>query len=296
MIKDNLLFGVGLDGFGKFFPLYKQEGTIKYEGQLENYDSAHNVFINFAATGGIFTFIFYFLIQGFVLYRVFILLKLKMFTMHLSGLFCIWLVLQLQSLVSIDHLAITVWLWLIGGAIVGASYIEKNTDLGGYQNTSSKFNNITKEKSPPVMIRSGVFVLIFSFCLYIYPTVLSERRVQENVNFYKFFAEQKALNNISQNLVMQSKSVNQSLFNSCFELRSEDLRNYGSLVLFNSGENENAFKLTFDTLERFPRSISARALLGQVYERDGNLELAQKYYLEIMKLDPLNQLFKVKVS
>ena len=53
MMKDYLFFCVGVDAFGKWFPIYKKTGTLQYEGNFENYDSAHSIFLNIGATLGV---------------------------------------------------------------------------------------------------------------------------------------------------------------------------------------------------------------------------------------------------
>jgi tetratricopeptide (TPR) repeat protein len=296
MTKENILFGVGPDGFGKWFPLYKQVGTLKYEGTFENYDSAHNIFLNIAANSGILALLSYILIQIIVAYRFFVLIKLRLLTTSLSALFCIWIVFQLQSLVSIDHIAVSVWGWLVGGAIVGASLPRDHLEFAKNKEINLKSGTVKINRSHKFRIFSTTFTPFIAFCTYMYPTVLSEFQIKESVKFYSYFNEQKVINNLSPNLVSQAKLVNKKLFNAALDLRSEDLRNYASMVLFNSGESQNAFRITYDTLKRFPRSTNARAILGQVYESQGNAELAQKYYREIIELDPLNQLIKGKIK
>jgi hypothetical protein len=293
--KDNLIFGVGLDAFGKWFPLYKQKGTLKYEGQFENYDSAHNIYLNFLATGGIMLFVSYLLIQCYVLYRVLLIVRSKSFDINLFAVFCIWIVFQAQSLVSIDHIAVSIWGWMAGGILVGASF-EKISYPTKLVNTQSEIKNPRNKKSKHVNLHLGKILAVSLFFYYMYPTVSAEVQIKKSVDFYVYFNKQKSINNLTPNLVEQSRLVNQNLYESTFELRSEDLRNYASMVLFNSGEKEKAFKLTFDTLKKFPRSISARAILGQVYEAQNNPKLASKYFQEIMELDPLNLTFKEKAK
>jgi O-antigen ligase len=287
MIKDNLLFGVGVDAFGKWFPLYKETETLQYQVNFENYDSAHNIFLNLGATLGLPALISYLSIVLFVFSRILATRKRFLNNPSIVGLICIWIVFQIQALVSIDHIVLFVWGWLIGGVIVGYSYCcaaDSFTEVP----VNSKQIKAPAIKSK-LKVRSLIFLVILqaTFISYAFPTIKGEILIKKYSVNVKYISEQKALGNITPEVLELFKLTNAGIFEVCMSLRSEDLRNYGAVVLANSGEQELAIKLSLDTIYRFPRSINARFILVQIYESKGEAELANQYSREILVLDPL---------
>jgi hypothetical protein len=212
------------------------------------------------------------------------------------GLVCFWMIFQIQALVSIDHIVIFVWGWLIGGLIVGYSYSSPSDLLTKVPKTSNAtaFPSIKSEFKIKLLVPTMILQIIF--ISYTFPTAKSEilmKRYSVNV---KYINEQKQLGNVTADVLDLFKTTNAGIFETSRSLRSEDLRNYGAVVLANSGEQGLAIKLTQDTIYRFPRSTNARSILAQIYESKGESELANRYFGEILALDPLNQEVKNKLA
>ena len=295
MMKDYPLFGVGVDAFGKWFPAYKQTETIQYQGNFENYDSAHNIFLNIGATLGLPMLISYFSIVLFVFYRIYAIRKSFSTNPTIVGLVCIWMIFQMQALVSIDHIVILVWGWLIGGVIVGYSYRIPSDLLTNVPKTSSSDGLPPIKSELKIKLLIPIIILQFIFIFYAFPTVKSEILMKNYSVKIKYINKQKEIGNVSADVIKLSIETNAKIFETSSVLRSEDLRIYGAVVLANSGEQELAIKLTQSTIDRFPRSINARTILAQIYESKGELELANKYFSEILALDPLDQEVKNKL-
>jgi O-antigen ligase len=123
MLKDHVLFGVGLDNYGSFFKQYREVGyPLKYGYSLTS-NNAHNVFIQQFATGGIFVGFVYLVLMAFVFIRGLKgLNQCKDNQRLLVGTFFVaWLAFQAQSIISIDNIGITIWGWVLGGVVVGLS-------------------------------------------------------------------------------------------------------------------------------------------------------------------------------
>ena len=54
MFSSNWLSGVGLDSFGDYYPEFRTKEAVLWNSQPTN--SAHNIFLDYAANGGIFWF------------------------------------------------------------------------------------------------------------------------------------------------------------------------------------------------------------------------------------------------
>ncbi len=123
MLKQNPLFGVGMDRYGAYFKQVREIGYPLTHGFELTSSNAHNTFIQLFATGGIFLGLSYLILNGYIVRRA--ILGHKNLTgnnrLLLSGVFSAWVAFQAQSLVSIDNIGISIWGWVLGGSIIGLS-------------------------------------------------------------------------------------------------------------------------------------------------------------------------------
>lgn len=170
-----LFFGVGPDQFAdKFNRFYSLDNNRVYGPMVA--DSAHNYFLQFAAEIGIF--------GGFI----FLLLSLTTFSKafrNLSHTNTNDLVLKIaviatltvyfaQALISIEHIAISIWFWILLGLLSGQTTTEaRNQDLPKSQAKSQ--GSRTKAKVARSQISSvqkviaaatGIFLITLSSLLY----------------------------------------------------------------------------------------------------------------------------------
>jgi O-antigen ligase len=138
MFQENPFFGIGVDRYGAYFKEYRQADYVLNYGFDISSSSAHNTFIQFFATSGVFvgvTFLvlnFYVFVQGIKL-----LIRVNQDDQLLvAGLLSAWLVFASQMFISIDNLGLTIWGWFIGGSIVGLST----------RKSSVLVNNVSEEK------------------------------------------------------------------------------------------------------------------------------------------------------
>ncbi len=118
MFKDKPIFGNGFDSYLYNFDSNKSENFVRVHGESLTSSSAHNVYIDSLQGSGIFAGLLYlalnFLVMAVAAKRV------------LRGgasqaywiLLIIWILIQLQSLISIQNVAINAWQWLIAGVLV----------------------------------------------------------------------------------------------------------------------------------------------------------------------------------
>lgn len=134
MFKGNVLTGVGIDRYGANFKKYIDPNfPLNYGYELMS-NNAHNVPIQFFATGGLFLGTCYLLIMLSILfYAVIGFRKLNGAQFNLlAGIFAAWVSFQLQSFVSIDNIGLTIWGWILGGAIVALAkpHVYQNASVG----------------------------------------------------------------------------------------------------------------------------------------------------------------------
>ena len=165
MVKDNLLFGVGLDSVGDYSLKYRSQKTAN--GIDEYIDNVHNYFLQFAAMGGVILAILYFLIVLLTLYSLIILLRRKsVFDSNLAALAAAWLSFQLQSLISPAAIPTLLWNFVISGAIIGlAAGLDTEGLFKGIeiqQNMKSSNRLWTRSLSYPLVI----FALVLTVPLF----------------------------------------------------------------------------------------------------------------------------------
>jgi tetratricopeptide (TPR) repeat protein len=116
MIKENLFFGVGFERFGVNYRSYRDLPQVLRNGVDAYSDNAHNIYLQFAATGGFFLAVIYLALNLFI--GINFVKKLKGApenTYLYVSIFGIWLAIQAQSLISVDTPAIALWGWVFAG-------------------------------------------------------------------------------------------------------------------------------------------------------------------------------------
>ncbi len=143
-IRDNPIFGVGIDSFGDYSSLYKS--AVDAQGVNEFTDNSHNYFLEYAVTGGIPLAIIHILIILFTIYSFFKIFKLQHeFNKSLFAIFAFWVAIQSQSLISPAAIPLLFWNFLVTGFIVRYSVNESTQTVrkvDSNANTGVKFFSV----------------------------------------------------------------------------------------------------------------------------------------------------------
>jgi O-antigen ligase len=124
MLADRGLTGVGIDSYGLFYREYRSlEATLRRGPQIVA-DAAHNVAIQFGATGGWPLMLSYLAIQAVVIAAVTRGLQRADAStrMAVGSVAAAWVAFTIQSLVSIDQIGLAVWGWILGGVLIGLGF------------------------------------------------------------------------------------------------------------------------------------------------------------------------------
>jgi len=127
MFVHHPLFGVGLDRYGANFRQYRDAAQSLRRGPDLVSNAAHNVPIQLAATGGIFTLLTFLALTAFIFWRGIIALRKTRGAEQITVAVFVaaWIAYEAQSFISIDNLAVAIWGYLLGGVIVGISVIDE---------------------------------------------------------------------------------------------------------------------------------------------------------------------------
>jgi len=127
-IRDNWLFGVGIDGFGDVFRKYRDQATLDRIGPNVFTNSAHNVYLDFALSYGVIALFFVIGLKILVLKTAIRSIRASNYSVNLYlGLFLAWITYEIQALISINQLGVGVWGWLIAGLLYGGA--SKNEQI-----------------------------------------------------------------------------------------------------------------------------------------------------------------------
>lgn len=127
MVQSNPIFGVGSDSYGNYFKEFRDVSyPLKYGFGITS-SNAHNLPIQIFATLGIFVGITYLLLLLYIFQLGIKSIKSKQGNDRLlvASIFSAWLAYHAQSIISIDNIGISIWGWMLGGAIVGLSIDDK---------------------------------------------------------------------------------------------------------------------------------------------------------------------------
>jgi hypothetical protein len=118
------LRGVGIDSYGLYYRTFR---SIESAGINTTTDASHNVFIDFFAGAGIVAFICYLSLSILVLVVSLKYIKnLDKFDSIFFTFFIGWVGYQLQSLISINQIGLTIWGWVFGGALIGYTKLDQS--------------------------------------------------------------------------------------------------------------------------------------------------------------------------
>jgi tetratricopeptide (TPR) repeat protein len=273
MLKQNPLFGVGMDRYGAYFKQFREVGYPLNYGFDITSSNAHNTFIQLFATGGVFLGASYLILNGYILKRA--IFGLKNLTGNnqilLAGVFSAWVAFHAQSLVSIDNIGISIWGWVLGGSIVGLSI--------------SASPSIVEDRKPFISKRNDINLtrVMFSTTATVIPIVLIVLLYRGEVNTYKASVNYSLQDQASVEAFkdLQMKAVNTPLIEYSYAL--------------GCGFSLVRAELTEDGINVFkrihladPRNLDAINSLVLTYEAYNRIPEAIIYRKKMASLDPWN--------
>jgi O-antigen ligase len=276
MFKDHVLFGVGLDNYGSFFKQYREVGyPLKYGYSLTS-TNAHNVFIQQFATGGIFVGLTYLILTAFIFYRGLRALKQSIESERflIGTFFVAWLAFQAQSIISIDNIGITIWGWVLGGAVVGLSSQSNLENVGSNTSTVGKQKKIQNLGllQPSISTFFGIAAIVL---------VVFLNRGESNI-----FKVRAAFNPAipAQKTIFYdyaNKTINTPLIDYQYKIMTAS-------YLYDMGYNQDAISLLEKLTVEDSRNLDVLTIISSYYERDGNITAAIESRKRIISLDPWN--------
>jgi O-antigen ligase len=273
MLKSHPLFGVGMDSYGFYFKEYRDVTyPLNYGFNLTS-TNAHNTFIQFFATGGVFLGITYLVLNGYILYRAIFAFKNLAGNSRVifAGIFSAWIAFHAQSLVSIDNLGISIWGWVLGGSIVGLSVSAITPVDEDRRNFELKRNSINLSRS---LISGAASILA---------VILISLLYRGENNAYKvmsaFDLQNQAVRDIYKELNL--RTINTPLSDSTYKLTA-------AMNLAQIGFMEEGLTEIIKIHTENPRNLDALNVLVATYEQTNRIPEAIIYREKISQVDPWN--------
>jgi O-antigen ligase len=275
MLKDHPLVGVGFDSYGAYFKEFREVGyPLSYGFQITS-SNAHNLPIQIFSTTGIFTGIAYLAILGFIAWRGIIGIRSRIGNDKLlsASVFSAWLAYQAQSIISIDNIGISIWGWVLGGAVIGLSRAG-NQENEVMSKAPKRAKNVTTFNLRQTFI-SSIVVAITLFA--VVPLYQAEKNMFETrMRFNPTVPESKtALYEFA------TKTLNSQLLEPGYKITSG---NY----LVASGFSVEGLNILKEVIKTNPRNLDALTSLSEFNQQVGNVEEVIAYRLQIAKYDPFN--------
>jgi hypothetical protein len=271
MLKSHPFFGVGIDRYGAYFKEYREvKYPLAYGFDITS-TNAHNTFIQFFATGGLFLGMAYLVLNGYILVRAIHGIKnLKGSNrLLLAGVFSAWVAYHAQSLISIDNIGISIWGWILGGSIIGMS--ARDVINQRIENPTKNRNRLNL-KQPVTSGITTLSTLILVVLLYRGESGAYTATMAVNL-------QDQASRNYFKNL--QLKVLNASLADPYYKLLA-------SSRLFQGGFSDEAILQAKKVYATDPRNLDSLNLLSLSFEQLNKIPDAIKYREEIARLDPWN--------
>jgi len=256
MFMSSPLYGVGLDSYGDWYQVSRPDAAY-FGGDFGEFaDSAHNLFLDYLATGGVSLFLFAVIFSFFVFRASFRIIygeangKSSELMPYVLGFFGFWL----YSLVSPINIGISVWGFLFAGLTLGSEIdLRERTKIG----TSQK-NRVPRK----------TIIAIYT----ITTLTVSVLAIAPSLKEYRVIRAQKSGN--VKNFV---ESIN------LFPQDANTLRN-GINILENAGYYGPSSKLALRGIQEFPRNYNLIELTSNLKALDSSIRQSLRSQLE--KIDP----------
>jgi tetratricopeptide (TPR) repeat protein len=237
------------------------------------------------ANGGVLLGLSYSVLVLLTLYTGINLIKKSSETNRLTSICLVsaWVAFQAQSVISIDNIGISIWGWVLTGAVFGLASDRVSDNHTTYHKTQENKKNTYVSLRPFII---APVVLIPTLILSVSLMRMESDTFRAKILFDNYVMQSSKNTDLSQNL----KTELDRKIKSVLELPFSDPTYQVQLAyfLFDTGDQKKAIELVNRVADDFPRNLTAIESLAIMY---GSLNEPQNiiYWREkLAKLDPWN--------
>jgi hypothetical protein len=176
MFKENFFSGVGLDSYGDNYRQFR-DATAGQRRGLDIYaDSAHNLLIDLAATGGLLLLVSYLLINILVIVSILRTIRTSNpVKIEYLALPIVWVTFQIQTLISINVSSLAIWGWIAGGLLLSQN--RKTVSNSHFKESGRR--RVERNRSKNEFLAAFLAII---FTLAVFPSLRSDLRLGSAVN------------------------------------------------------------------------------------------------------------------
>jgi O-antigen ligase len=266
--QDNKLTGVGLENLREYSTKYRDLNLVKQEGIFTAPDRSHNVVLDHFVNGGLFTGISWLLFISLISYLAFsnlINFKKNDYSIDYLMVVIIWFSYVVQSLISVDHLVLTLVGYISGGFIVG-------------QNRNKSGKLFAKLANPKLFRKFNLVIITILFVLF---SSYSIQVVKYEHNAYKYLYKNDTT--VLQEIYDSKAVVSQTL---------EDV----TVKISQTKDFTNANLFALKLLTYRPSSHQAYYIKSVYLESKGNIPAAKDEMLKALTIDKFNSVYLLGMS
>lgn len=275
MFLENIFTGVGIDYYGAYFRSTREGIFPLKHGYDLTSTNAHNVPIQYFATGGLFLGIAYITLIIWTFYCGINALKLSNGNerIKISMLISAWVTFQAQSLVSIDNIGLTVWGWIISGYIVGV-YSELLI-------SNNKMSSNKAKKKSIIGLKSLQQICSIGFSLVALVLIISISKSEFNVYKLRVVGTQSDQQSMQTASLLASKISSDKFAQPIYKLQTADF-------LINLGQVDLGLKLAKDITNNSPNYPTYQWALANILESNKYFTQAISVREDLRATDPQN--------
>jgi len=306
MFESSPLFGIGLDRYGSYFKEFRDPDYPLRFGYEISSTNAHNTFLQFFSTGGILVGTSYLLLMTLIFFTG---LRNVRHTRNEErkislALLAVWVAFQSQSLISIDNIGISIWGWILGGAIIGLHNNRLN---------DSQHNKVASKRESIDLFQVGIAASVLTPIIFI--SILLHRQ-EADLYVAKSAVMQKTVNQ-QLALINSQKVLDNKLADPYYKyeasivlaelgkvevsniqikaLSKADPRNLYFLDWLLSNElrkanYQSALRIALQMEEYDPWNVKNIFLIGELYKQLGELNKMEEVRLKVNKIAPNSEI------
>lgn len=265
------LNGVGVDNYAYSFRQFRTIEFVETYGASLSTNNAHSTPAQIGSSFGVIVFALYILLNIWIFYKAIKILIAPALGNEYKRVAILWLLVFLQSILSIEIIGLGLLNWILGAMVL-------NISLSQSQKISTEHNSSKKSTSFKLPTWIGV-LSITSYSISIIPIVWT---VQQDRKFIGVFATSAD--------TAEGKSVIESNYASVSPILLSDASNLRPFLsnLANVGKSDEVERILLKLHGLDPRDPYPLELLAVLYQGTGSLQSELMYRNLLANLDPMN--------
>ena len=276
MFQDNLIFGLGHSSFGNYYMSYRDPKSLSGIGGrgIDTFsNSAHNVFVDIAVSGGLLSLAPYCALILFSIYYLFKLTQDRLPKNNKIALFsALWFAYLLQSIISVQFATLAFWGWVFLGLFIrnAIDSMLPSFSADGVQSKSIKGVPLLKNSK-----NNSVVMLLSAF-------------MGIGIGILPLSA------GIAQKSAYKSQRLDRVISSAYVEILDADRMNQTALLLAKNNQIAEALEILNKAKEVNPRNYDTWLLISKLSPPESTQ--SKEAYLRYIEINPYSEIKDVQTK